>query len=237
MRLTTWNVLHRIHAVNWKEATVLSYPDERLRIAGIAQKVTGWLGGGADVVCLQEASGDLLAELRARVGTDVTVVNHRLTRLPRLRDAGDHLLEDPSEHLLVLARGAARLREAATFESDLGKGMMAVEVEGDVVVVNTHVSFGPRGQAQLERLAAVASTAPRAVVCGDMNATARHVAAALGEGLTLAPNDRPTRVAAGTAPPKTIDHVAVRGLSVTRVDVVDGGGLSDHLPVAAVLTG
>lgn len=235
MRITTWNVLHRIHAVNWSEAPVVAYPDERDRVEGIAKRVASWLAADVDVVCLQEVSGDQLAALRAHVTPSVAVLEHRLARVPRPRAEDVDALADPAEHLVVLARTGARAREGHTFASDPGKGMLVVEVNDGPVVICTHVSYGDRGPAQLARLVASCHDDDRTiVVAGDFNAPADVVQQALGGGFALAKIDGSTRVVTGGAS-KTIDHVLVRPDRITSAAVLETGDLSDHLPVTAEL--
>lgn len=262
LRVTTWNVLHRVHAVNWSEEPVATFPDERARIARISATVARWLGPepGADrasstsVVCLQEVSGDQLASLRravANLGHDVHVASHCYPRLPRLRgklgepprpaEAAPEL-DDATEHLVVLARApAAKVHVARTFDTDPGKGLLAVEISGGagespVAVIDTHVTFGDRREAQLALLAEIAGRAVGAViVLGDFNAPADVVRAGLGEPFAISSleGQRPTRIATPYHPPRVIDHVAVARARLASAMVLDGGGLSDHNPVTA----
>lgn len=238
MRVTTWNVLHRIHAVNWKEAPIAAFPDERVRTGAIAQTIAGWLTGGVDVVCLQEVSGDQLARLREAIEPEVSVHAHLYPRVPRLRDGSPSPLEVPNEHLVMLVkRLPASLREAKTFESDPGKGLVAVDVGDDLIVVSTHVSSGSRSAAQLAQiLRSVQDEHRGAAVLGDFNTSAADVRAALGEGFTLADVAGPTRIATAEHAAKTIDHVAARGARIVSAEVLDGRGLSDHHPVTAEIT-
>jgi endonuclease/exonuclease/phosphatase family metal-dependent hydrolase len=239
LRVTTWNVLHRVHGVNWNEAPVQAFPDERERIAAISRLVARWLSAGVDVVCLQEVSGDQLASLRSAAGADVRLFEHTYPRVPRLHRGGAPPLVDMSEHLAVLtsAPGASRVG-AWTFESDPGKGALAVEV-GGVLVIDTHVSSGERRGAQLGLLAARAREGggPGAAVLGDFNAPADVVRGGLGEGISVCDlaGQRPTRIETWEHPAKTIDHVAVRGGAIESASVLEGGGLSDHNPVTAVV--
>ena len=80
MRVATWNVLHRIHAVNWREPVVVLQPDEPARIAEITRRIVAL---DADVVCLQEVSGDQLAALVLALPA-ATILSHRYPRVPRL---------------------------------------------------------------------------------------------------------------------------------------------------------
>lgn len=230
MRVVTWNVLHRVHAINWKEAAADVFADEATRIANITARIDGFFAAGVDVVALQEASGDQLAAVRQLPG--VTVVDHTYPRVPRLRHGGDHGLRDVHEHLVVIARGDARKLEARTFERDPGKGFLAVDVDG-VRVVCTHVSFGPKGIAQA---AVLVEASPRgSVVLGDFNAPRAAVKVAFGDAFAMGDleGQRPTRRGSAERAGWTIDHVLVHGGRVVTATVHDGGGLSDHEPVEA----
>ncbi|HEY3445388.1 MAG TPA: endonuclease/exonuclease/phosphatase family protein [Myxococcales bacterium] len=238
LRLTTWNVLHRVHAVNWGEDAVEAFPDEAVRIARIGEAVRRWLASGTSVVCLQEVSGDQLACLRACVGPGVAVLEHCYPRVPERRRPGPALLADSTEHLVALsAVPDARAIESQTFPSDPGKGFLAVAV-GGARVIGTHVSFGSHRQQQLAALAAAARAGSgQAVLLGDFNAEADVVRAGLGEGFALADlADQPcTRVATRSSEAHTIDHVAVHRGQIVSARVLDGEGLSDHNPVHAVV--
>lgn len=233
-----------MHAVNWKEAPAASFPDERMRIAAITALVARWLEATeTDVVCLQEVSGDQLASLRSGVaGAGVQVFDHLYPRVPRVRGArdGDPLvLDDPTEHLVTLVspRAAAtssaiRRVDSCTFDSDPGKGFLAVDIDG-VRVLDTHVSFGPRMAAQLTALGAAASS--RTIVLGDFNALATMVRVGLGDAFVITDltGQPPTRIPTSENPGWTIDHVAVVGGTIEAATVLEHGGLSDHAPVCA----
>jgi endonuclease/exonuclease/phosphatase family metal-dependent hydrolase len=138
------------------------------------------------------------------------------------------VLDDPSEHLVTLVRGAgAREVGAHTFASDPGKGFLGVDLGDGCVVWNTHVTWGDRGADQMRALAAAARARPgTAVMTGDFNAGAAAVRAALGLDVQLAE---------GGSAGKLIDHVmALRG-QVENARVLDGAGLSDHCPVTALV--
>lgn len=238
VRLATWNVLHRVHAENWGEAPLASFPDERRRIEGISAFVTSEIASGTAVMCLQEASGDQLASLRAAAGASVSVFVHRYPRVPKLRVTPASELEDPTEHLVTLVSSPARLVASATFDTDPGKGWLAVELEGGLVVINTHLSSGDRGPAQLALVAATARDLGSPVaVAGDFNTQVDLVRAGLGEGFVLTDlaGQRPTRIATKDRPPRTIDHVAALRCTIASATVLDGGGPSDHQPVRAEL--
>lgn len=229
MNLVTWNVLHRIHAEKWSRHVIAQFPSERARIERIAARVAGWLAEGADAVTLQEVSGDQLAALR-RLGA--TVLSHRYPRVPTWLRFWSKPLDDRSEHLVTVLAREGRSVEALTFDSDDGKGLLAVETR-ELRLVNTHLSFGKHGTAQLRHVGEALRRAPRGVLAGDFNTEREHLAAALGEGIELA-NVGPTcapsrRHGLGRA----IDHVAVYGGGLERVEVLGSDGLSDHHPVRA----
>jgi endonuclease/exonuclease/phosphatase family metal-dependent hydrolase len=224
--------------VNWKEAPVAAYPDEPVRIAAISARVAAWLEDGVDVVCLQEVSGDQLASLRRALGVEAHVFEHLYPRLPRLRDGGAPVLDDASEHLvtLVSSRGARQVG-ARTFDTDPGKGVLVVELDAGVRALNTHVSFGPRRDAQLLELAEGATAAGGAVVVGDFNAPVDAVQAGLGPTFSLSDlrGQRATRVATAEHPGRVIDHIAVHRGVIESASVLDDEALSDHAPVAATV--
>lgn len=244
MNVTTWNVLHRIHAVNWKEAPVLAFPDERVRIAGITALVARWLESGeTDLVCLQEVSGDQLASLRAALTpAGVQIFDHLYPRVPCLRGANEDdapVLEDPSEHLVTLVAKTSPARRVGshTFDSDPGKGFLVVDV-GDIRVIDTHVSFGPRMAAQLTAIAAAAPpTGSPIMVLGDFNALSTMVRVGLGDDFVITDltGQRHTRIPTSDKPGWTIDHVVVRGAPIDGATVLEHGALSDHSPVRAVV--
>ena len=241
MLVVTWNVLHRIHAVNWDEPAIRAWPDERARMASIAAHVAAL---GADVVCLQEVSGDQLAVLRDVVDGEILAAAH--PRVPAYRQRFEApVLRAPAEHLVVIVRGqGARQVAAATFAEDPGKGYLAVALADGTHVITTHVTHGAPHAAQCAVLAAQgAALAARAagpapvIVCGDFNADRIVCAARLGPALVAAappPASRPTRPrTAPSAKSQDIDHVFVRGAVPGEVAVLDGEGRSDHNPVGA----
>lgn len=244
MRVFSWNVLHRVHAVNWNETPVSAFPDERVRIAGITELIAGWLDaqvdgdGDADervVVCLQEVSGDQLASLR-RALPRFDIHTHCYPRVPRVRGSEEAILDDPTEHLVTITRAPSKKIEAITYESDAGKGLLVVSVTDDVCVIDTHVSFGERAAAQLDVLAAAAGRhGTRAVIVGDFNAPVETIRAGLGPAIRLSDlsGQRPTRIATSQHGGKTIDHVAVVGGAPEDATVLDGRLVSDHNPVTA----
>jgi hypothetical protein len=226
--VATWNVLHRVHAENWDEPVARAWPDEPARVAA----VTARLAGRAErVVALQEVSGDQLADLRRGLPRR-TIHTLRYPRVPRPRRTGPRPA-DPGEHLVLLVDGDATPVAAEAFAGDPGKGLLAVEIAG-VLVICTHVGFGAARPVQLARLAELARRASGpAVLLGDFNAGAATVAADLGPGFAVAalpPGAPPTRP--GSRSPH-IDHVVVHGAPAGTAAVEDAGDLSDHNIVRA----
>lgn len=225
MIVATWNVLHRVHAVNWDEPAIAAHADEDGRVAAIARRV-GELG--ADVVCLQEVSGDLLAALGEVIAMQYPRVPHyyraRPQPVPRQR----------SEHLVVIARDGKKLHGEA-FASDRGKGFLVVEL-GGVMVVNTHVTYGDKHAAQCARIVEYLGDRAPVVVVGDFNAdretSLRHLGGGF-EAAVLAEATRPRTQPGGKS--ETIDQVLVRGLAIEDSRVESAHGLSDHNPVVALV--
>ncbi|MBT2387337.1 endonuclease/exonuclease/phosphatase family protein [Streptomyces sp. ISL-11] len=224
--VATWNVLHRTHAENWGEDTTGNWPDESERIAAVTARLAG---RAEQVVALQEVSGDQLAGLRRAI-PDRSVHALWYPRVPRPRH-GKCSLEDPSEYLALLVNGPAQQLAAEAFDDDPGKGLLAVRIDG-ALVVNAHVSFGQRQPRQLARLAELAATSTEPVILlGDFNSDRATVAAGLGPGFTvvdLPPGALPTRPGGPGIPSQTIDHVVVRGGGTSGAVVEDAYGLSDH---------
>ena len=243
LTVVTWNVLHRVHAENWAEEVPERHPDEAARLAALTERLAALAAEGA-LLALQEVSGDLLDGLRA-AAPGAQLFSLRYPRVPRPRPGTRHrvALRDPSEHLVVLVAAdlPARPVAAAAFDDDPGKGLVAVEVAG-VVVVAAHVTHGERRVGQLRRLRAVAGArGGAALLLGDFNADRAAIQAALGDDLRFAcPADpaRPTRPRVGGDKPQDIDHIILAGacpLAVVDAQVLDARGLSDHNPVRARL--
>ena len=236
IELRTWNVLHRIHAENWREPTIANLPDESERMRRIAAAIG--TPNGPTAICLQEVSGDQLAILRSTLSG--TVFEATYPRVPKLRDpAAAAVLTDPREHLVVIVFGAnAKLVSTGSFRTDPGKGWLAVEVDG-IVVVDTHVTYGERRVEQCARLLELAPPSAPCVVLGDFNAD-RATCAGLLPGFSPAIQAEPALATRPRAVPseksQTIDHVFGRGVTFATARVEDGRGLSDHNPVVAVLS-
>ncbi len=228
MIISTWNVLHGIHAANWGEAQAAL--DEAARVEAIARRIDELLAFSV-AVCLQEVSGDQLRALRAP-----HVWSMAYPRVPRAH-AGEVDLDDPTEYLVVASSLLpGRVVQSRNFVDDPGKGLLSVRLDNGLVVVSTHVSSGDRRTAQLGEIAdhARAQSGQPVVIAGDFNADRATVMAALGEGFstTAPPPGRPTRPrAAGDDKSQDIDHVIGHLTSAGESGVEDGRGLSDHNPV------
>lgn len=243
MIVATWNVLHRVHAVNWETPAIGAWVDEAARIDAVTALVASWIDAGTDVVCLQEVSGDQLASLRRIAGAAVHAFAY--ARVPTYwRRQEPATLLAPEEHLVVLVRGGGgRIERGEAFATDPGKGVLAVALPDGVLVVCTHVSFDRRHARQLARLLEVTERAPGPViVCGDFNADRDRCGARLGPGFLCAvPGDGALPTRPRSAPPESdesqdIDHVFVRGLDVVSTTVIDAAGRSDHNPVVVEVT-
>ncbi|MCX5748498.1 MAG: endonuclease/exonuclease/phosphatase family protein [Proteobacteria bacterium] len=227
-------MLHRVHAENYIEPSIVAHPDERARTLAIADRLES-LG---DLVALQEVSGDQLAVIRARYGARALVWSAQYPRVPHFRGGSTTSLVDPTEHLVTIVFGRpVRGSTAHTFASDPGKGYVTVELDG-LLVINTHVSYGDRSAAQLGQVAAVAAAhAGPTVIVGDFNAHREAVLAGLG-GVAILPPDGslPTRPRGkGASKSPDIDHVIVHGAVGSDARVLDSTGLSDHHIVTATI--
>ncbi|HMV69839.1 MAG TPA: endonuclease/exonuclease/phosphatase family protein, partial [Myxococcota bacterium] len=162
--VTTWNLLHRIHAENWREPATGARLDE-----APAARLLGWVAEGRIVAC-QDVGGDVLAALRRGLPAGASLWSFCYPRVPRLRVDGGAGPLDPSERLVTVAGPGLAGREVAAeaFATDSGKGLLVVDVAG-LRVINTHVSHGERRGRQLAQLAARAGEGPAALL-GDFNA-------------------------------------------------------------------
>jgi endonuclease/exonuclease/phosphatase family metal-dependent hydrolase len=229
MRLITWNVLHRIHAVNWDEPVIAKHPDEHARIAAIAAWIAERIERcDADVICLQEVGHDQLVALED-LGA---VCAMRYPRVPKYsRRSEPATLTDPGEHLVILARGKPVLASSGAFASDPGKGFLIADVDG-VLVATTHVTHRRHAE-QCPRILEELGDAA-AIICGDFNADRATCAECLPGFAPAIPREPalPTRPRQhDTEKSQTIDHVFGRGVRIVEAEVLDAGGLSDHNPV------
>ncbi|HYS40801.1 MAG TPA: endonuclease/exonuclease/phosphatase family protein [Pseudonocardiaceae bacterium] len=223
--MATWNVLHRVHALNWSEDVVGRWPDEPARIAAITARLAVRT---ERVIALQEVSGDQLTSLRDAL-PGRTFHAFRYPRVPAPRRGGCPL-RDPGEYLVLLVDGAGREVAAESFPDDPGKGALAVQVAGTLVVA-THLSGDRRHTRQLARLAELTAAAPTVVLLGDFNADRATVTSGLGTGFAVAalpPDALPTRPGTSGSASVRIDHVVARCAVVTGAAVEDVAGLSDH---------
>jgi endonuclease/exonuclease/phosphatase family metal-dependent hydrolase len=191
-------------------------------------------GLGADVLALQEVDLHLRrsgrvdqAALVAR-GAAMTGVFGAARRLGLWARYGNALLVRGAVHdadNVGLPRGVRREPRAAL--------VATVEVGGRrLAVAATHLSTDRHdGVAQLDVVLAALGRrpAPR-LVLGDLNLRPERAVPALERaGYVVAPTADPTYPASG--PFLRIDHVAVQGLEVERVTVLDAAPVSDHRPL------
>ena len=227
--IATWNVLHRVHAENWGEDIVTRWPDEADRVAAISARLARRT---EQVIALQEVSGDQLAGIRQAM-PDRTIHALRYPRVPRLRRSEVYSLREREEYLVLLIAGPGKEIAATPFDDDPGKGALAVDVAGTLVIA-THVTGDDRRVSQLGRLAELAAPTPAypaAAVLGDFNIDRATVESALGNGFTAAPlpaDAPPTRPPGAGFTALWIDHVVVRGATVATATVEDMTELSDH---------
>lgn len=239
MKVLTWNVLHRVHAENHGEAAIRRWPDEPERVRRVVDLASQALRvDGFGAVLLQEVSGDVLAALREQLPT-WAVLNHPYPRVPKLKQPGASM-RDVSEHLVVIAPEGSTVLQAQTFASDPGKGVLAVTLPSGTVVASTHVSWGPKGEAQLATLRELllASSAPFCLG-GDFNSGREVLAHAFGaEGVVgaLPPGSQRTHPSEDASGGVDIDHFVVRRAALRDVRVLDHDALSDHRPVTATVT-
>jgi endonuclease/exonuclease/phosphatase family metal-dependent hydrolase len=233
--VVSWNVLHRIHAVNWSEPAIRQWTDERSRIGSVADFIAATR---ADVICLQEVSGDQLAMLRDIEEGELLVT--RYPRVPAFRKPTTEVMRDPAEYLVTIVRDTgARLVHAEAFPTDGGKGFQRALLANLTTVINAHVSYGEKRTAQLARIAVEARAAPGlAIVCGDFNADRATCAHDLGEGFVAAIPQGGLYTRPRQAPnekSQDIDHVFVLGGKAVEASVLDAETRSDHNPVRVKL--
>lgn len=239
--VATWNVLHRIHAVNWSEPAIAAHADEDARVAAIAKRVRALAADDGRVVALQEVSGDQVTALRDELA-DFEVVVAAYPRVPKYFRPEQVAAwpRDATEYLVVVAPlGEVRSFESYAFPSDGGKGFLSLQLASRVLVVAAHVSWGDKRPAQLAELAAgVRAHGGPAVVLGDFNEArdivvgdlgAEFVAGVPAPGLTTRPR------AVTSTKSENIDHAIAFRARLRDVEVASAGGLSDHNIVVATL--
>ncbi|GAB0104612.1 hypothetical protein JMUB6875_35870 [Nocardia sp. JMUB6875] len=229
--VASWNVLHRVHADNWVSDIAARWPEEAARIAAVTATV---VARTEQVIALMEVSGDQLASLRkALPGREFHVLDY--PRVPRPRRL-PNVLDDRGEHLVLIVDGTAREVAAESFLFDPGKGALAIELDG-LLIVATHVTGDERRAEQLERLRLLTASGP-AILLGDFNIDRDTLAAALGPEYAVAefpPDSIPTRPRDSGSKSQFIDHVVGRGIPVRDLVVEDVAGASDHNLVRAVV--
>jgi endonuclease/exonuclease/phosphatase (EEP) superfamily protein YafD len=238
VKLFTWNVLHRVHAETYADPAIAAWPDERARLEGVVRFITRAVQHEQfKVVLLQEVSGDVLAALREAL-PQCDVFDHCYPRMPRQKTPST--LEDPREHLVVIAPRGSTLVRAHTFESDHGKGFVMVRLPGGFVVASLHLSWGTKALTQLAVLAQVLADAQTPLcVGGDFNAERAVVAEAAGPSVqvsSVAQGTLRTRPEADGSGGVDIDHLLCRHARLDDARVLECDGLSDHRPVAATLS-
>lgn len=232
MKILTWNVLHRVHAETHSEACILGWPREEARVQGIGAKVAHAMTvEGFGAALLQEVSGDVLAELRARM-PGLSVLNHRYPRVPKQKGTS---LRDPTEHLVVVAPAGGLIIGQHTFANDPGKGFLMVSFPDGMTVISTHVTWGAKGEPQLSLLAKLLGEAiAPTVLGGDFNAEREVISKALAVPITA-----PPRGSLQTRPHENgntdIDHLICKHATLRDLRVLEHDDLSDHRPVAATI--
>jgi len=230
MKVLTWNVLHRVHAERFSEPAIEAWPSEARRVQALADRLfTAMTIESVDVALLQEVSGDVLSAVRARLPRHA-VLNHAYPRVPRPQSRS---LEDCTEHLVVIGPPGARLARSHTFSSDPGKGYVLVALPDGAHVASTHVSWGPKGAAQLATLAALFDEVSPLCVGGDFNCARELIDV---RGVTFAvPAEGSPKTRADAKGGEDIDHLLCSGAAFHDVRVLEHDTLSDHRPLVATL--
>ncbi len=235
----TWNVLHRVHAENYREPAVTLWPDEAERVEAVARFVLeAILKHECQLVLMQEVSGDVLTAIRAQLPSAMTALSHQVPRMPKLKNRGLTSLTDPSEHVAVIGPATMTMLRGQTAPNDSGKGLVAVQADEGLVAISMHVSWGSKSAGQLQVLQALMNELPgEVVVGGDFNAERTEVLSGLGAQWVVAQLD--------AASPRTrqnpegegadIDHLIARSGTWADVHVLENRGLSDHSPLLATL--
>jgi endonuclease/exonuclease/phosphatase family metal-dependent hydrolase len=237
VKFVTWNLLHRVHAENHAEAAIAGWPLEAQRVEAIASFLHETLTSGAcDAALLQEVSGDVLAALRGRLPETFAVVGHELGRVSSARAPGSTRLVDGREFLVVIGPASTHGVASATFPGDPGKGYVAAQVRPGLVAVSTHVSWGPKREAQLQALRTLLAGGTVALG-GDFNTGREEVARALGAEARFAELPRGAgRTRPGAGGGRDIDHLVCRGAGWSEAALLAPPRVvSDHVPLAAAL--
>jgi endonuclease/exonuclease/phosphatase family metal-dependent hydrolase len=196
-------------------------------------------GLGADVLALQEVD----VGLRRSGGVDQAATVARRTGLMPVFGAARRMGLRGRYGNGLLVRGTVSSSRTLTLPRDgrheSRSAIVATVVVGatPLSVAATHLSSAGRGEAvrQLDAvLDAVLALPPPRLVLGDLNLRP-DVAEPVFErrGFSVADTDSPTYPA--WEPALRIDHVAVDGLEVGAVEVLDEAPVSDHRPLRVVL--
>ena len=239
MNVMTWNVLHRVHAENYREPVVTRWPEESARVKAVTALVLKAVTADrCELVLLQEVSGDVLNELHHRLPHSVKICSHQVPRVPKLKVPATLSLYDASEHVVIIGPAQLEVLHAQTAADDAGKGLIAARVAEGLVAISTHVSWGSKGTAQLKVLQELMASLPGTVVVGgDFNAERGQVTHGLGDGYVvteLGAGSRRTRQSPD-GEGSDIDHLLCRGGAWVDAHVTDAHELSDHSPLVATL--
>jgi endonuclease/exonuclease/phosphatase family metal-dependent hydrolase len=218
MRVATWNIRHG---------------RPRRGFTSNRRLADGVRALDVDVLAVQEADRRVIrswfADQPALVARAARASAHAYAPARRLAVIG-------SDGVALCVRGDIGGHEVIDLPHAEGQPRLALLVELDaVIVVTTHLQneeHEARRQlgALLERLSSVSGPC---VLLGDLNLRPPDITAMVtAAGFTLA-GGGPTEPA--YAPMQQIDHIAVRGLTVTGVSVGEAP-VSDHRPLIAELT-
>eukprot|EP01012_Entosiphon_sulcatum_P067131 TRINITY_DN96670_c0_g1_i1.p1 TRINITY_DN96670_c0_g1~~TRINITY_DN96670_c0_g1_i1.p1 ORF type:complete len:280 (+),score=43.91 TRINITY_DN96670_c0_g1_i1:35-874(+) len=249
-RITTWNVLHRVHAEKDPELchmTLDRYPKEVKRIADIVTLVEDQFVQGSRVVCLQEVSGELLSALRERLGKRVTIFDHQHQRIPEQPEdtTKQAILKDPTEYLVVLTDfPAAEAVTAHPFTNN--KGVLGVRVQSNLCVYNVHASPKRAGEKQIRHELMQLLVLPflaknkqnQVVVAGDLGMELERVFGAVGELAFCTGEDLSEYLQEGkhTCQDKDVDHiVGIGGTEIFDAVLYPNSNLSIHQPLQATV--
>lgn len=228
----TWNVLADPFLLLDRYPHLSSVPDPTAREQLLLDRLEQ-LSDAADVVLLQEVTPWFASMVEQHLGAFDTASSFRS--------------DGVAGCLLALRRSLG----ATTFEAvRIGRQGAVIGTASGLTFASVHLSWAPDDDpapaafAEVEELAALISTAGTAVVAGDLNCRPPHpVTAVLARcGLSVVAPTGPTANVAGT--PTTLDGFAVRGVTVSRLEVADPVDRplpddrygSDHAAVVATLS-
>mmetsp|Transcript_20133 Transcript_20133/g.39913 ORF Transcript_20133/g.39913 Transcript_20133/m.39913 type:complete len:335 (+) Transcript_20133:59-1063(+) len=163
----SWNVLHRVHAQNYRIPEVQKWPDEPKRLEHVTGLILTYLRSCQQpcVICLQEVSGDVLKALKSALATskNILVFEHQHRRIPRFwrpNPQNEHVVER-EEYIVSITKNCLGAQKTAgfTYRTDAGKSLLGIkfqvpvpardgsEIEQkhsceSVVLLNTHLRHG-----------------------------------------------------------------------------------------------